>query len=108
MSRGNARYRFYCRIDRLLQALDTGSGMIDEEDLPAFATTFRVPFVFIRSEVDLLTTTSVVQSYFDHIASSNTRFIQLPAGNDAIFRNTHQFLEHLVTYVRPLATQTGH
>ena len=64
----------------------------DKEDLPAFATTFAVPVIFIQGKDDLLTTTSVVRDYLIRIVSSNKRFIELPAaGHGAIFRNRHQF-----------------
>jgi pimeloyl-ACP methyl ester carboxylesterase len=78
-----------------------------KEDLPAFATRFAVPVIFIQGADDLLTTTSEVRAYFNQIVSSNKHFIELPAaGHDAIFRNRHEFLAQLVSQVRPLAIKT--
>jgi pimeloyl-ACP methyl ester carboxylesterase len=82
------------------------SDAIEKEDLPAFATDFSVPVIFIQGSDDLLTTTSVVRSYFNQIVSRDKRFIELPAaGHLAIFRDRDQFLAQLVTQVRPLATK---
>lgn len=78
-----------------------------QEDLPAFATRFAVPVIFIQGANDLVTTTSEVRAYFNQIVSRNKRFIELPgAGHDAIFRNRNQFFTELVSQVRPLAIKT--
>jgi pimeloyl-ACP methyl ester carboxylesterase len=73
------------------------------EDLPAFATQFPVPIIFIHGSDDLWTTTSVVRDYFDHIDAPGKRFVELPAaGHDAIFRDRHAFLSELVMQLRSL------
>jgi pimeloyl-ACP methyl ester carboxylesterase len=81
------------------------SDAIEKEDLPAFATKFSVPVIFIQGSEDLLTTTSVVRNYFNQIVSRNKQFIVLPAaGHLAIFRDRDAFLALLATQVRPLST----
>lgn len=45
------------------------SDAIANEDLPAFATHFSVPIIFIQGSDDLLTTTSVVKDYFNRIVA---------------------------------------
>ncbi len=73
------------------------------EDLPAFATHFSVPLIFIQGSADLWTTSSVVKDYFDDIVAPGKRFAELPGtGHDAIFRDRHAFLRQLVMQVRSL------
>jgi pimeloyl-ACP methyl ester carboxylesterase len=80
-----------------------------KEDLPAIATQFSVPIIFIQGEDDLITATSVVKAYFDRIVSKDKRFIVLPGcGHDAIFRDRARFLAELVAQVRPLAMKSSH
>jgi pimeloyl-ACP methyl ester carboxylesterase len=74
-----------------------------KEDLPAFATHFSIPIIFIQGRDDLWTTTSVVKDYFDQIVAPSKRFIELPGtGHDAIFRDRHAFLSQLVIQVHSL------
>jgi pimeloyl-ACP methyl ester carboxylesterase len=74
-----------------------------KEDLPAFATHFSAPIIFIQGRDDLWTTTSVVRDYYDHIAAPAKRFVELPgAGHDAIFGDRHEFLSQLVIQLRSL------
>lgn len=77
---------------------------IGRENMTSFATRFDVPVIFIQGRDDLLTTTSVVKSYFNQIVAPKKKFIELPgAGHLAIFREPDAFLAQLVTQVRPLA-----
>ena len=79
------------------------SDELAREDLPAFATHFAVPIIFIQGSDDLLTTTAVVKEYFDRIAAPGKRFIELPgAGHNAIFRDRKEFLAGLVAQLRSL------
>jgi pimeloyl-ACP methyl ester carboxylesterase len=80
---------------------------IGREDMTSFATRFAVPVIFIQGGDDLLTTTSVVKSYFNQIVAPNKKFIELPGdGHLAIFRDPDAFLAQLVAQVRPLAMET--
>lgn len=79
------------------------SDALASEDLPAFATHFEVPIVFIQGSDDLLTTTSVVRDYFNQIAAPGKRFVELPrAGHNAIFRDRDDFLRALLGQLRSL------
>lgn len=78
---------------------------IGKEDMSSFATQFSVPVIFIQGSDDLLTTTSVVRTYFETIVAPAKRFIELPStGHLAIFRDPDAFLAQLVAQVRPFAT----
>jgi pimeloyl-ACP methyl ester carboxylesterase len=81
---------------------------IGREDMSSFATRFAVPVIFIQGSDDLLTTTSVVKSYFNQIAAPKKKFIELPGdGHLAIFRDPDAFLAQLVKNVRPLAMENS-
>ena len=80
---------------------------IGREDIASFATRFAVPVIFIQGGDDLLTTKSVVKSYFNQIVAPKKKFIELPGGGHlAIFRDRDAFLAQLVAQVRPLAMET--
>jgi pimeloyl-ACP methyl ester carboxylesterase len=80
---------------------------IGREDMTSFATRFAIPVIFIQGGDDLLTTTSVVKSYFNQIVAPKKKFIELPGdGHLAIFRDPDAFLAQLVAQVRPLAMET--
>ncbi len=82
---------------------------MDKEDMPALASAFSVPIVFIQGQVDLLTTTALVRDYFNRIEAPSKQLIEVPkAGHNAIFTRREPFLAQLLEVVRPLGLKHDH
>jgi pimeloyl-ACP methyl ester carboxylesterase len=80
------------------------SEAIGKEDLETWATHFALPVFFIQGRDDVLTTTSVVETYVERIEAPSKALIELPgSGHLAIFRDPDAFLAALESRVRPFA-----
>jgi pimeloyl-ACP methyl ester carboxylesterase len=63
-----------------------------------------IPFFIFQGENDVLTTPGLAQAYFNDVAAPIKRMILISdAGHFAAFLQPDQFLDRLLTHVRPLA-----
>jgi pimeloyl-ACP methyl ester carboxylesterase len=68
-------------------------------------TRFEIPFFIFQGENDVLTTPKLARAYFDDVVAPIKRMVLISnAGHFAAFLQPEQFLDHLLTHVRPLAT----
>jgi pimeloyl-ACP methyl ester carboxylesterase len=74
-------------------------------DAWAVGTRFELPFFIFQGEDDVLTVPSEVKAYFDEVRAPMKRMeLVSSAGHFAAFLEPEQFLNKLLTYVRPLAS----
>jgi len=71
-------------------------------DLPATATAFDVPIVFIQGENDLNTPAALARRYFEQISAPHKVYVALDAGHAAPAASA-AFIAALDEHVRPLA-----
>ncbi|MGH9588357.1 MAG: alpha/beta fold hydrolase [Acidobacteriaceae bacterium] len=77
-------------------------------DAWAAGTRFEIPIFFFQGENDVLTLPSQAKSYFNDIHAPLKHMEMISdAGHFAAFLQPEQFLEDLLTYVRPLAYASG-
>jgi pimeloyl-ACP methyl ester carboxylesterase len=75
-------------------------------DLASLGPDFRIPVYFFQGTKDELTLTPLAQEYFDQINTPHKEMVLLEgAGHFAVWSKADQFLQELVTRVRPLAVQ---
>ncbi|HVN93020.1 MAG TPA: alpha/beta hydrolase [Terracidiphilus sp.] len=73
-------------------------------DAWAQGTRFALPIFIFQGENDVLTTPALARAFFDDIAAPMKQMDLISgAGHFAAFLEPEQFLEKLLTYVRPLA-----
>lgn len=66
-----------------------------DEDLPAVATSFQIPMIFIMGSEDLVTPDA--RGYFESIRAPSKEFVALPGtGHFAVFRAPDRMLEQLL------------
>jgi pimeloyl-ACP methyl ester carboxylesterase len=83
------------------QALD---GPLMHEDLPALGTDFSVPFFIVEGAEDDVTPASLARTYFNQITAPGKSFLLIPhAGHMAMLTRSDDFLNFLLTNVRPVA-----
>jgi pimeloyl-ACP methyl ester carboxylesterase len=70
-------------------------------DLPATATQFDVPIVFIQGENDLNTPAVLAKQYFEQISAPYKAYVPLDAGHAAPIAARDAFIAALDTHVRP-------
>lgn len=68
--------------------------------------TFSVPIFFFQGAEDFTAPTALARDYLDAIQAPYKKFVPIQgAGHFAVFTHSDQFLEELVTQVRPLAVK---
>ena len=73
-------------------------------DAWAHGTRFALPIFIFQGENDVLTTPSMARAFFEDIVAPTKQMECIPdAGHFVAFIRPEQFLEKLLTYVRPLA-----
>ena len=98
----------------LLDLMDIAKGMrfsIDQLydellacDLCAVGLTFNIPFFIFQGEGDWIAPAAAAQKYLDLISAPHKEMILIKqAGHLAMFANPDQFLQELMSRVRPLA-----
>ena len=69
---------------------------------------FEIPFFIIQGENDVLTAPSLARAYFNDVVAPIKRMILISdAGHFAAFLQPDQFLDELLTHVRPLAQNSS-
>ena len=76
-------------------------GAVIDVDLPATATEFDVPIVFIQGENDLNTPAVLARRYFEQISAPHKEYVALDAGHGAP-GDSAKFIAALDEHVRPL------
>jgi pimeloyl-ACP methyl ester carboxylesterase len=77
-------------------------------DARRLGTRFEVPFFLFQGEADLFTLTAVAEEYFADVEAPMKRLALIKAaGHFAAFTQPDQFLNELLTHVRPLASAPG-
>jgi pimeloyl-ACP methyl ester carboxylesterase len=71
-------------------------------DLPATATQFDLPIIFIQGENDLNTPAVLAKAYFEQISAPHKAYVALDAGHAAPIEARGAFIAALDTHVRPL------
>jgi pimeloyl-ACP methyl ester carboxylesterase len=67
---------------------------------------FSVPIFFFQGAEDFTTPTALARKYLDSIKAPRKGFVSIQGGGHfAVFMNSKQFLQELVTRVRPLAVR---
>jgi pimeloyl-ACP methyl ester carboxylesterase len=66
---------------------------------------FEVPVFVFQGVEDFTTPTRLASEYVESIRAPVKAFVTIPGGHFAVFMESEEFLEELVTRVRPLATQ---
>jgi pimeloyl-ACP methyl ester carboxylesterase len=67
---------------------------------------FSVPIFFFQGAEDFTTPTALARKYLDSIKAPRKAFVSIQGGGHfAVFMNSKQFLQELVTRVRPLAVR---
>jgi pimeloyl-ACP methyl ester carboxylesterase len=64
---------------------------------------FAIPILFFEGTEDFTTPTELAQEYLEAIRAPRKEFVPISGGHFAVFMNSDQFLQELVTRVRPLA-----
>jgi len=65
---------------------------------------FSIPFFVFQGEEDFTTSTALARQYLESIKAPRKEFVAIKGGGHfAVFMRSDQFLEELVTRVRPLA-----
>jgi pimeloyl-ACP methyl ester carboxylesterase len=82
------------------QALIPESSGLDAETLGG---EFEVPMFVFQGEEDFTTPTRLATSYVDAIRAPLKAFVAIEGGHFSVFMNSDEFLEQLITRVRPLA-----
>jgi pimeloyl-ACP methyl ester carboxylesterase len=71
-------------------------------DLPATATKFDLPIIFIQGENDWNTPAVLAKAYFEQISAPHKAYVALDAGHAAPIAARDAFIAALDTHVRPL------
>jgi pimeloyl-ACP methyl ester carboxylesterase len=71
-------------------------------DLPATATQFDVPIIFIQGESDLNTPAVLAKAYFEQISAPHKAYVALDAGHAAPISARDAFIAAMDQHVRPL------
>lgn len=75
-------------------------------DARSLGPSFEVPFFLFQGDTDVITLTALAQEYFEEIQAPNKEMVLIQqAGHFAAFTQPGQFLDALLTHVRPLAVQ---
>jgi pimeloyl-ACP methyl ester carboxylesterase len=78
-------------------------------DLRALGPRFDVPFFVFQGESDALTPTAAAEDYFESVEAPHKAFVLIrQAGHLAAFARPQQFLDALLTHVRPLVVAKQH
>jgi pimeloyl-ACP methyl ester carboxylesterase len=78
-------------------------------DLRALGPRFDVPFFVLQGESDALTPTAAAREFFDTVEAPHKAFVLIRhAGHLAMFARPGQFLDALLTHVRPLVMAGTH
>ncbi|MFN0223811.1 alpha/beta fold hydrolase [Paenibacillus sp. KR2-11] len=76
-------------------------------DFRELGTRFELPFFIFQGDTDTLTPTAAAKAYFDEIEAPHKEFALIKnAGHLACFARPDQFLDELLTRVRPLAVSS--
>jgi pimeloyl-ACP methyl ester carboxylesterase len=70
-------------------------------DLPATATEFDLPIIFIQGENDLNTPAALAKAYFEKISAPHKVYVALDTGHAAPFSARDAFIAALDQHVRP-------
>lgn len=77
-------------------------------DFKKVGTQFELPVFIIHGDNDIITPTELAKLYYNEIEAPHKEFVLIKnAGHLACFARTDQFLEELLTRVRPLIIQTS-
>src|SRR5262249_40553515 len=77
-------------------------------DLPRTVPRLEVPFIVIQGADDMITPTSVAESYFAVVQALTKKLIKIPkAGHFAIVSHVAEFRAALLRHVRPLAFRSA-
>jgi pimeloyl-ACP methyl ester carboxylesterase len=63
---------------------------------------FAIPIFFFEGTEDFTTPTELARQYLQAIEAPRKEFVPIPGGHFAVFMNSDQFLQQLVTHVAPL------
>ena len=63
---------------------------------------FAIPIFFFEGTEDFTTPTELARQYLQAIKAPRKEFVPIPGGHFAVFMNSDQFLQQLVTHVAPL------
>jgi pimeloyl-ACP methyl ester carboxylesterase len=75
-------------------------------DLPALGSDFPMPFFVVEGAEDDITPPSLAKAWFDQITAPRKAFLLVPdAGHMALLTRSDEFLQFLLTNVRPLALE---
>jgi pimeloyl-ACP methyl ester carboxylesterase len=78
------------------------------EDLPSLGLDFKVPMYFFQGSEDLVTTTAVVQDYYQRIHAPAKDLVVFPGhGHTALFTARERFLRELVRRLPPEGAATA-
>jgi len=76
-------------------------------DLRTLGSNVTIPYFIFQGEKDILTPVAAAKDYFDNIIAPQKKFVLIQnAGHLAAFCNPDQFLRELLTYVRPLVSDS--
>jgi pimeloyl-ACP methyl ester carboxylesterase len=76
-------------------------------DLPSLGPDFKIPVYFFQGAEDEQTVTALAKSYFDSIIAPHKEFVLFEGGGHfTVWSMADQFLQELVTRVRPLAERS--
>ncbi|MFF2448302.1 alpha/beta fold hydrolase [Neobacillus sp. NPDC058068] len=76
-------------------------------DFKELGMRFELPVFIFHGENDIITPTELAKVYYNEIEAPHKEFVLIKnAGHLACFARAHQFLEELITRVRPLASPT--
>jgi pimeloyl-ACP methyl ester carboxylesterase len=73
------------------------------ETMKELGLRFAIPILFFEGTEDFTTPTELAQEYLGAIRAPRKEFVPISGGHFAVFMNSDQFLQELVTRVRPLA-----
>jgi pimeloyl-ACP methyl ester carboxylesterase len=91
----------------MTQSQDHFRAAVESTDLPSIARDFDVPFFVFQGALDRVTPVPPVEAYVGSITAPHKELVLIPnAGHNVIATKSDEFLDLLVTKVRPLALRS--